>query len=90
MTKALLVRAANVAALMVSFVLAGCAGQIEESQTPSPEESESSESAETASAKRTGASSSVQEGTPDLELGRDTPGPSGERSSGTGFKRPPE
>jgi hypothetical protein len=89
MTNVLLVRAASVAALMGSFVLVGC-GAIEESRTPGPEEPESAESAETASTKRTGTTTFVSEGTPDLDLGRDTPGPSGERSSGSGFKRPPE
>ena len=91
MTNASLVRAATIAALMVSFVLAGC-GAVEESEGPPAEEPESTQTAETAAAKRSAATAPARAGGSDLDLGRDTPGPSGERSSasGNGFKRPPE
>ena len=81
---------ARIATLMGLFVLVGCGGAAEESGAPDSQEPESTEAANTTAAKREGTAVPIQGGSSDIDLGRDTPGPSGERSSGNGFKRPPE
>ncbi len=81
---------ARIAISMVSFVLVACGGAADETPAPEGQEPESTETANTAAARREGTSLPIQGGGGDIELGRDTPGPSGERSSGNGFERPPE